>query len=129
MRATPTPPRDVTCVCWLDGSRTESVIQTSIETDVWVPDPDNSPYLRRVRARTVSEVHAMLVALMTEPDPRYPEQLWIGGAEEYFSADLINPDRDWPSGRTIVFPVVGGSEGAVSGECPNGCGRRPSGGW
>jgi hypothetical protein len=104
-------PRDVTRVCWLDGSRIESVIPTRIDTEVWVPCPD-SPYLHRERSRTIDEVHALLTATMTEPHPRYPEQVWIEGADDGFSVwPFIDGHREWPVGRTIVYSIEGASEG------------------
>jgi hypothetical protein len=111
VRPRSTAPRDVTHVCWLDGSRSETVIPTRIETEVWVSRPD-SPYLRRERSRTIEEVHALLSATMTEPHPRYPEQVWIEGADDGFSVwPFIDARQEWPAGSTIVYSVEGASEG------------------
>jgi len=103
-------PRDVTRMCLLHD-RSEWEEQTAIDTEVWMPRGDGSGYLTRVRRRTVNEVHALLKAAMEEPVPGLDGYTTIEGAEEYFSAPLIDGDRDWPEGRTVVCPVVGGSEG------------------
>jgi hypothetical protein len=104
-------PRDVTRVCWLDGSRTESVIQTTIETEVWVPRA-GLPYLERVRVRTVDEVHAMILAVVGEPVPGYPGLTRIEAVGEGFSVMPCLPSgQEWPAGRTVVYPVTGTSEG------------------
>lgn len=111
MSGNTTAPRDVTHVCWLDGSRSESVVQTTIETEVWVPR-DGSPYLERVRSRTVDEVHAMILAVVGEPASSYPGLIRIEGVDEGFSVMPYLPSRhDWPAGWTIVYPVTGSSEG------------------
>jgi hypothetical protein len=105
-------PRDVTRVC-LIHDRSEREEQTEIDTEVWMPPGDGSGHLARVRRRTVNEVHALLRAAMEEPVSALDGYSYttIEGAEEYFSAPLLDGDRDWPEGRTVVFPVMGSSEG------------------
>lgn len=74
-----------------------------IETQVWTPDPDRPGYLKHTSTRTVREVADQIRAIVGES----PE-----GCNEYFSARFgPDPDRLWPEGRTIAYPVTGGSEG------------------
>lgn len=80
----------------------------SIDTQVWVANPDKPGYLQLERTRTIGEVYRDIRAAFGE----YPE-----GAEEYLSViyDFGAPDRGtgepWPEGRIAVYPVTGGSEG------------------
>lgn len=77
--------------------------ETTIETEVWVPDGDRPGYLKLVRRKSVGEVYDELRAVVGS----YPT-----GGEEYFSVSLARDQEiQWPSGQICVYSVNGSSEG------------------
>lgn len=81
---------------------------TSVETDVWAPDPEHPGYVQVTRRKTVDEVYDELVAALGGFDPYG----CIEGCDEYFTiSPSVRAMAPWPQGRTVVFPVTGGSEG------------------
>jgi hypothetical protein len=101
---------------WLEGN----VDGLHVDTDVWTTNPEPGGggihYLLRCRRKTIREVFDEVAALVTrrvfDDDGNDLGFTTVDGAEEYFSPGAaIDSARPWPQGRTVVFPVTGGSEG------------------
>lgn len=78
----------------------------TIETDLWLPNPDKPGFLKFERKRTINEVFNDIVQALKE------QNVW--DMLDYFSISTENRDGDepFPEHRWIsVFVVKGGSEG------------------
>lgn len=102
-------PNDGNETCYLQAARRlipfvgASSVYGDIDTSEWAKDLERPGLLKHVRTKTVDEVFAELRAKVGELGP---------GHNDYFSvAALVPAHQPWPSGRTVVFPVAGGSEG------------------
>lgn len=91
----------------------------TIETQIWEPNPENLPYLRLARCRTVEEVYQDIKNRLKQiPCPG--EDCSLLDSMDYFSISLRNQatgeierDKSWPERYRWIscFAVTGSNEG------------------